>query len=90
MWRVLITQKRFGFGHGENEDPKPGLMAIFCTLCTQPGINLPGDWREYENRYVYRYICLEAADILFQQKPFSARLYNGWQLPSRAYEDEES
>jgi len=35
-------------------------------------------------------ICyLKAADILFQQKPFHARLYDGWQLPSRAYEDEE-
>jgi len=28
-------------------------MAIFCGLCAQPGINLPEDWREYENRYVY-------------------------------------
>jgi len=27
-------------------------------------------------------ICyLKAADILFQQKPFHARLYDGWQLP---------
>jgi hypothetical protein len=65
-------------------------MAIFCALCAQPGINLPEDWREYENRYVYIYRHLEAADILFQQKPFYARLYDGWQLPSEAYEDEES
>jgi hypothetical protein len=27
-------------------------MAIFCALCAQPEINLPEDWREYENRYV--------------------------------------
>ena len=32
----------------------------------------------------------EAADILFQQKPFHARLYDGWQLPSGAHEDEKS
>ncbi|KAN0139578.1 hypothetical protein V8E53_002607 [Lactarius tabidus] len=25
-------------------------MAVFCALCAQPGINLPEDWREYENR----------------------------------------
>ncbi|KAN0121377.1 hypothetical protein V8E52_003273 [Russula decolorans] len=50
LWRALITRKRFGFGYGENEDPKPGSMAIFCALCAQPGINLPEDWREYENR----------------------------------------
>jgi hypothetical protein len=66
MWRALATQKRFGFGYGENEDPKPGSMAIFCALCAQPGINLPGDWREYENRCVYRYHYLIAADIPFQ------------------------
>ena len=65
-------------------------MAIFCALCAQPGINLPEDWREYENRFVYRYCYLEAADILFQQKSLYARLYDGWQLPSGAYEDEES
>ncbi|KAH9069437.1 hypothetical protein EDB83DRAFT_2314461 [Lactarius deliciosus] len=28
---------------------KPGLMAIFCALCAQPGINIPEDWKEYEN-----------------------------------------
>jgi hypothetical protein len=64
-------------------------MAIFCALCAQPGINLPENWREYENRCVYRYCYLKAADNWFQQKPFYARLYDGWQLPSGAYEDEE-
>ena len=89
MWRALITRKRFGFGYSENEDAKPGSMAIFCALCAQPGINLPENWREYENRCVHRYRYLEAANILFQQKSFYARLYDGWQLPSRAHEDEE-
>jgi len=64
-------------------------MATFCALCAQPGINLPENWREYENRWAYRYCYLEAANISFQQKPFHARLYDGWQLLSRAYEDEE-
>ena len=45
-------------------------MAIFCGLCAQPGINLPEDWREYENRSVYRYCCLEAADICFSKNLF--------------------
>ena len=65
-------------------------MAIFCALCAQPGINLPENWREYENRCVYRYCYQEAADILSQQKSFYARLYDGRQLSSGAYEDEES
>ena len=88
MWRALVTRKRFGFGYGENENPKPGSMAVFCALCAQPGINLPENWREYENRCVNGCCYLEAADIFFQQKPFYARLHNGWQLPSRAHEDE--
>ncbi|KAF8274718.1 hypothetical protein EI94DRAFT_1768561 [Lactarius quietus] len=49
QWRVLISQKKFGFGYSGNEEQKPGLMAVFCALCTQPGINLPENWREYEN-----------------------------------------
>ena len=70
MWRALATQKRFGFEYGENEDPKLGSMAIFCALCAQPGINLPEDWREYENRCVYRYHYLVAADICFSKNLF--------------------
>jgi len=65
-------------------------MATFCALCTQPGINLPEDWREYKNRCVHRYCYQKAAKILFQQKPVYARLYDGWKLPSRAHEDEKS
>ena len=45
--------KRFGFGYSEeseDEDKQAGSMAIFCALCAQPGINLPENWREYENR----------------------------------------
>ncbi|KAH9168198.1 hypothetical protein EDB89DRAFT_1836947, partial [Lactarius sanguifluus] len=73
QWRVLISQKRFGFGYGEDEEQKPGSMAIFCALCTQPGINLPEDWREYENRCINGHCYLEAAniccfsDVLFMQ-----------------------
>ena len=90
MWRTLTTRKRFGFGYGEDEDLKPGSMAIFCALCAQPGINLPDDWREYENRCIYRYCDLRAANILFQQKHFYAGLYNGRKLPSGTHEDEKS
>jgi hypothetical protein len=37
-----------------------------------------------------KYCRLKAADTLFKQKPFYARLYDGWQLPSGAHENEES
>ncbi|KAH9015214.1 hypothetical protein EDB84DRAFT_1567796 [Lactarius hengduanensis] len=49
QWRVLTSRKRFGFGYEANEEQKPGSMAIFCALCAQPGINIPEDWKEYEN-----------------------------------------
>ncbi|KAF8264986.1 hypothetical protein EI94DRAFT_1590553 [Lactarius quietus] len=48
-WRALTSHKRFGFRYGEINQDKPGSMAIFCALCAQPGINLPENWREYEN-----------------------------------------
>ena len=55
QWRALISQKQFGFGYEGHEEQKPRSMAIFCALCAQPGINLPENWREYENRYVTRH-----------------------------------
>lgn len=45
-------------------------MAIFCALCAQPGINLPEDWREYENRCAYRCFHPEAADSFFSKNIF--------------------
>ncbi len=64
QWRALISRKQFGFGYGENEEQKPGSMAIFCALCAQPGINLPEDWREFENRCVNSLWYLVTAGIL--------------------------
>ena len=66
----MVSQKRFGFGFGEHEDPTPGSMAVFCGLCAQPGINLPEDWSEYENRCVYRRCSLEATDVLLSKNLF--------------------
>jgi hypothetical protein len=45
-------------------------MAMFCALCAQPGINLPEDWRDYQNRCVYRHFCLKAADMFFSKNLF--------------------
>ena len=51
-------------------------MAIFCALCAQPGINLPENWREYENRYVTRHkfpltaptdLTYRFSDVLFMR-----------------------
>src|SRR5882724_7165191 len=48
QWQNLQALKRFGFGHGQNQDPVPGDLALFCLACPQPGINLPEGW-EYDS-----------------------------------------
>jgi hypothetical protein len=87
---VLISRKKFGFGYRRNEEEKAGSMAIFCALCAQPGINLPEDWREYENRYVDGCRYLIATEISLQGCPVHARVHDGRELPGRAHEDEKS
>jgi hypothetical protein len=46
-------------------------MAVFCALCAQHGINLPEDWREYENRYVNgHWYFIESANNCFRDVHF--------------------
>jgi hypothetical protein len=67
---VLVSKKRFGFGYSEIEEQKPGSMAIFCALCAQPGINLPEDWKAYENRCVYFEPQYRSYQQAFLAEPF--------------------
>ncbi len=46
MWRNLKHIKCHGFSHspeGTESSLGPGDMALFCTACPQPGVNLPAD-----------------------------------------------
>jgi hypothetical protein len=45
-------------------------MAIFCTLCAQPRINIPENWREYQNRWVCRYCYLDTVTSYFSKNLF--------------------
>ena len=45
-------------------------MAVFCALCAQPRINIPENWREYQNRCVCRYWCLDTATSYFSKNLF--------------------
>ena len=48
-----------GLGHQHENDPPPsGSMAIFCPACPQPGVNLPGDWKERYSAYAIIQISL--------------------------------
>jgi hypothetical protein len=43
-----------GLGHQQEEDPpSDGSMALFCLACPQPGINLPEDWKDRYNPWVF-------------------------------------
>jgi hypothetical protein len=51
IWRDLLTRKRSGYGHDE-EEPGDGDLGLFCPACPQPGINIPPDWKERPDQYV--------------------------------------
>jgi hypothetical protein len=44
QWRVLLSKKRFGFGHDRDKTPGPGDLALFCPACPQAGVNLTDGW----------------------------------------------
>lgn len=52
LWRWLKRRKWSGDGYKSPQSmgPVPGNMATFCAACPQPGINLPEDWKNDENR----------------------------------------
>ncbi|KAI5983428.1 hypothetical protein EDC04DRAFT_2914981 [Pisolithus marmoratus] len=50
LWRDLKHRKWFGFGHDMEQDPGDGGLALFCTACPQPGVNLPADWKVHYDR----------------------------------------
>jgi hypothetical protein len=45
MWRNIQNLIQFGFGH-ESRKVQPGELALFCSTCPQPGINLPENWQD--------------------------------------------
>ncbi|KAJ3551497.1 hypothetical protein NP233_g13070 [Leucocoprinus birnbaumii] len=56
LWRWIKKKKWAGHGMTPDgdSDGAPGGLAIFCPACPQPGINLPKDWKNDPNRWVYR------------------------------------
>ncbi|KAA1479544.1 hypothetical protein DENSPDRAFT_743719, partial [Dentipellis sp. KUC8613] len=51
QWRDLKTRKWHGFGHTD-VSPKPGELATFCPVCSQPGINTPANWKDHPERHI--------------------------------------
>jgi hypothetical protein len=50
MWRDISARIRAGYGHHPKKLVTPGALAIFCPTCPQPGVNLPEDWREDDQK----------------------------------------
>lgn len=55
VWRWMKKIKWAGYGHnGKNpRTPDPGSLANFCPTCPQPEKNLPTNWKEDPNRFVF-------------------------------------
>lgn len=74
IWRWLKRLKWNGFGHNWHNpmDVQPGELAIYCPACPQPGINLPENWKEDPDRFLYRRVFVAdgnfKADHVRQEK----------------------
>jgi hypothetical protein len=51
IWRDISARIQAGYGHIPEESVTPGGLAVFCPTCPQPGVNLPDDWREDDQKY---------------------------------------
>ena len=55
LWRWVKKLRWAGYGQRvEPLSPQPGELGNFCPACPQVGINLPEDWKDDLNRWVYR------------------------------------
>lgn len=56
-WRNLQQRMRAGVhytrGPGATPAIAPGGLALFCPACPQPGVNLPDDWQQQDDQYVF-------------------------------------
>ena len=74
-WRWMKKLKWSGFGHttADPMSPATGQLANFCPACPQPDVNLPADWKDDPNRWVYRRFFVAdgnfKADHVRQKRP---------------------
>ncbi|TFK58299.1 hypothetical protein BDN72DRAFT_782273, partial [Pluteus cervinus] len=70
-WRHLKMMKRAGRGHIVNgiATATQGQCAVLCPACPHPGINLPPDYQNAPNNWIYR--MFQAKDANFRMKRFN-------------------
>ena len=56
QWNDLNMRKHSGIGHDPSSPwvNRPGGLALFCTACPQPGINLPENWKALPDQWRFR------------------------------------
>ncbi len=56
LWRWMKRLKWNGFGHsGRNPNTvTPGELAVYCPTCPQPGVNIPDNWQDLPDQWLYR------------------------------------
>ncbi|KAM6490262.1 hypothetical protein JOM56_014239, partial [Amanita muscaria] len=56
LWHWMKKLKWAGYGHNKNDilNPAAGVLANFCPACPQPDVNLPDNWKEDDNKFVFQ------------------------------------
>ena len=56
LWRWVKKLRWAGYAQraGQPITPKPGELGNFCPACPQVGVNLPENWKDDPNRWVFR------------------------------------
>ncbi|KAF9542359.1 hypothetical protein CPC08DRAFT_650249, partial [Agrocybe pediades] len=57
LWRWMKKLKWAGYGHNQRNplEAARGELANFCVACPQDGKNLPPDWRQRSEQWMYRH-----------------------------------
>ncbi|KAH9484688.1 hypothetical protein JR316_0001587 [Psilocybe cubensis] len=76
LWRWTKKLKWAGYaGHNGKKvsEVENGELANYCPACPQPGVNLPNNWEDDPNRFVYRRVLMAdrnfKADHVQPKKP---------------------
>lgn len=48
----MKNRKWFGYAH-TSIVPGPGDLALFCAACPQPNVNLPDNWQQDSNQWIF-------------------------------------
>jgi hypothetical protein len=56
LWRWIKKLKWSGYGQkpGEKIEPGAGDLSFYCAACPQPGINIPSDWKNSPNKWMFK------------------------------------